>query len=214
MSISSRSADGVEEVVCSYSAHAERPTFGELALWSSKPRAGTARCEEACNLLVLRSADFGAFFKLVPHFADMYSRYASTFDALSRMRAVHESCGRVCCMPTKRTLKALTLAMGKLLRSTRQDAEESQRRLDREANPGSFFLRGGRRRSSTEGEADGEPLVVLSTSEASWKRITEVLLTIASEQPAGIARNNHAAAALEDQFVVRDEFGVVVRAMV
>jgi len=110
-----RNDDGVEEQVCSYSTHAMRPTFGELALWSSQPRKGTARSIEPTNLLVIKARDFPTFLSTVPEFRDMFASYASAFDALNLLKAEHEAFGRELKLPSQHTLSQLTGALGAVL---------------------------------------------------------------------------------------------------
>ena len=110
-----RHEDGVEEQVCSYSTHAMRPTFGELALWSSQPRRGTARSIEPTNLLVIKARDFRTFLSIVPEFSDMFASYASAFDALNLLKVEHEAFGRELKLPSKHTLSQLTGALGAML---------------------------------------------------------------------------------------------------
>ena len=76
-----------EELICTYSTLSKRPTFGELALWSSKPRAAAARTLEPTKVLFVRSADFATFLSIVPEFADMFACYASAFDVINKLRA-------------------------------------------------------------------------------------------------------------------------------
>eukprot|EP00966_Prymnesium_polylepis_P036244 840487-Prymnesium_polylepis.2 len=68
--ISPRSGNTV--ALAEYHTHDERPWFGELALWSTKPRAATAVCLEPTKLLVINAQHLQTFLDIVPTFASMF----------------------------------------------------------------------------------------------------------------------------------------------
>ena len=68
--ISPRSGNTV--ALAEYHTYDERPWFGELALWSTKPRAATAVCLEPTKLLVVNAQHLQTFLDIVPTFASMF----------------------------------------------------------------------------------------------------------------------------------------------
>ena len=193
VSIYRSNTEGIEDIVCTYSTHAERPTFGELALWSSKPRAGTARCIEPSNLLVVRSSDFSTFLELVPEFQDMFSTYASSFDSLNRLKADHENHGRTFKIPSKKALKALKRMLGSMLKNDDEEEEADGGgggSGQRKGGGGSFLGMLGltRHKDSTyetrmrhmkhERDDDDDEKRPLTRSDLAWKRLAEYMLSI------------------------------------
>ena len=108
--------DGAEEVLATYSTHAQRPTFGELALWSNKPRAGTARTDDSTNVLTIASNRFERFLTIVPEFAEMFAVYESSFAQLNRLRMMREGSGHQVTMPSAQTLGKVSSTLGSLIR--------------------------------------------------------------------------------------------------
>lgn len=74
----------------SYNTNDPRPWFGELALWSSKPRAATAVCDEPTKVLVVRSAHFATFLETIPTFSNMFATSANGYAVLNVMMQQQE----------------------------------------------------------------------------------------------------------------------------
>jgi len=81
--------DGETELE-TYVANTERPWFGELALWTDKPRAATAMPMDFCKLLVVRKPHFAEFLRVCPSFNDTFSTSASAFRSINDMAARSE----------------------------------------------------------------------------------------------------------------------------
>lgn len=76
--------------IATYSTNDPRPWFGELALWSSKPRAATAICDEPTKVLIVRSVHFAAFLETIPTFSNMFATSANGYAVLNVMMQQQE----------------------------------------------------------------------------------------------------------------------------
>jgi CRP-like cAMP-binding protein len=88
------SSRGVQELT-EYGANSERPWFGELSLWQSKPRAATATCCEPVQLLGIYSQHFSTFLEICPSFHQMFATSASAFSALNTLNSRSDTIGDV-----------------------------------------------------------------------------------------------------------------------
>lgn len=170
---------GAEECLATYSTHARRPTFGELALWSSKPRAGSARALEPTTVLVVHAADFDRFLRVVPEFTDVFETYATAYDNLNRIKAEHEKFGRVIALPKQGTLNLLSSALGSMLKQGQRPVEGAQGAGDSDSDDGDD----GGDSSSPVGHGRAPParrqsirLVPLSRAFVAWERIVRKAL--------------------------------------
>jgi CRP-like cAMP-binding protein len=75
------------QTIATVIARSERPWFGELALWESKPRAATATCEEPTKLLVVHSHNFAKFLALCPEFRDIFSSGSTAYNIINMLKA-------------------------------------------------------------------------------------------------------------------------------
>merc|ERR1712176_1564764 len=82
-----RRRDGNNVPLATYVAKSDRPWFGELSLWQSKPRAASAIPAEFSKLLKLPSANFSTFLQICPAFSQMFSISANAFNAINKIVA-------------------------------------------------------------------------------------------------------------------------------
>jgi len=87
--ISPRSGNTV--ALAEYHTHDERPWFGELALWSTKPRAATAVCLEPTKLLVINAQHLQTFLDIVPTFASMFDTSMGAYAKVASLQLEEES---------------------------------------------------------------------------------------------------------------------------
>ncbi len=80
-----------DNFIAEYTTHQDRPWFGELALWSSKPRAASAICLEPTKVLVVRSCHFSTFLETIPTFSAMFATSANAYAALNVMMQQQEA---------------------------------------------------------------------------------------------------------------------------
>ena len=77
---------GAVDRVATYNVRSEQRYFGERALWTSEPRAATARAIEPTNLLVVRTVNFAALLEILPQLNEIFGVNTNAFDTLNRLR--------------------------------------------------------------------------------------------------------------------------------
>ena len=77
---------GKMQFLAEYNDRSDRPWFGELALWSSRPRAASAVCTESTRLLILPQSNFRAFLEAVPTFQDVCQAAATAYKTVNKLR--------------------------------------------------------------------------------------------------------------------------------
>lgn len=107
-----------ERVLATYTEGVETPWFGEIAVWLTKPRCGTATAEVATRCLALGREHFETLLHLVPEFRPHLTRQAKYWKEISQRSSLNGAAQMEAQMQQTRTKAAIRWRSGGALGSS------------------------------------------------------------------------------------------------